>query len=180
MPGATSFLINFDVKPGRMLVTYLKLLLITCCFIGIQLPALAQSDCYAMPIAKNLQPDTITLFSFVDRELPITQFPNSKPLSNYSFRTKEFKIYWVSFKNGNDSTFIRKTIYSDGNAKVLDTIDIQVFDKPYNGYIIEQKDRIHFLLFPSSSVKSDIFFVTIKRKKQLIDCIGYIKTYFSK
>jgi len=134
-----------------------------------------------VPMQKDLRPDTTTIYSFANKKLHVSAFPNSKPLSYCSFKIKTFKMIWspFPFNNANDTAFIRKTIYTDRNTRVVDTIAMNIFGDPFNGFVVEQKGRYTLALFPVNSGRQNVFFAVPKRKKRLNECIAYIRTNFS-
>ncbi len=154
---------------------YLSLLLLLLLQMAL---AKAQVSCGIPFPPKNLRPDTITTYSFSEHTVPVSQFPDAEPTSNYSFKTSRFQMTWMPVKTSDINYFIAgSTRYSPGYQSV-DTTKLTLWGKEHLAVLLQKKKAYAVFIFQPGLQHQTIYLLKFKGKKNRIPASRYLETYF--
>ena len=147
----------------------MKNIMIFIFLIGVSLYTRAQNDIPWPP--EDLRPDTITTYLFLNNSIPISHLPESKPTSNFSFKTRDFNMNLLAVKQSDMNDFVKRSLKGE---QIIDTLNCTIFGEVNTAIVIKSKRKIVLYIFQDKKEEQDIFIATIKKKNKIEDTINYI------
>lgn len=165
---------NFKLKVFSEKKWTIVLLFLVC----IPFVSFSQDERDGITINRNNRPDTVTEYHFFDKQVSIALFPNSRPTSNWGFKTKHFKLEWGKVSTKDIDAFAIQCLKGNHYPhKIIDTLTCQMFGKPHTIIVTTSKRRCVLFVYEKGVLKQDVFWITLKRQKFISELISYLNSY---
>lgn len=151
-------------------------------FFSVLLMISFASDCLGQiscskPLAVNERPDTITVYEIFNTQIPVTAFPDTKPLSNYSLNHRKFRLYFFPFVTNGVIVSTKKYLFLQHDFLLTDSLECTIAKMQYNGFILKRKKQVEVYFFPNESGQNqNVVFASMKRRN-LSFFLNYMNLY---
>jgi hypothetical protein len=126
---------------------------------------------------QNSLPDTITLFVFTEKTIPVKDMPGAKPVSIVCFRAKGFNVAWVPVFQTDIQHFVSLNS-TRKHSKAIDTLFFRIGRLPYTTLVFRDKKGLELFSYRDMAGAQDVFVTNIRRKKKLKQVIAYLERNF--
>ncbi|MDB5283676.1 MAG: hypothetical protein JWO06_2751 [Bacteroidota bacterium] len=133
--------------------------------------------------SQTSRPDTISKYRFTDTSISVKSFKGAKPVSIWCFKSKIGKVAWIPVSTKDVDGFVARNLHRDERSlargdtrlNILDTLTCRLFGTLH--YAIEFKiKRKHLLLiYQYNGIHQDVFYVTLKPRKNARQGLDYLE-----
>lgn len=125
---------------------------------------------------QNSRPDTITLYVFTEKTIPVKNMPGAKPVSIVCFRAKGFTVAWVPVFLTDLPDFVDRNS-TRKQSKPVDTLLFTIGKLPYITLVFNDKKGLELFSYRDVTGAQDVFVTNIRRKKNLQQVIAYLESH---
>lgn len=154
----------------RIFLTFIFLTILT-------KPTIGQIICSIPVNRENLRPDTITVFSFLEKNVEVKNVPKAKPISNHSFQTNKFTLIWVYVHTEDMDAFAKNSLSHWKNIEIIDTLQCFFQEKNHTAVLKKIEDNFRLFIYPKQSGAQYIFSATFKKQIQANKILKYLNKH---